>query len=87
MYTMSGTGVTNFEFTDGNVLPNTVTNATSGGDNINVFKDGYVPSQIGGKSHRKVSNRKGKTMRKSKKGKKGKKTNKSRKNTTRNRRK
>jgi hypothetical protein len=84
MYTMSGTGVTNFEFTEGNVLPNTVTTATSGGDNINVFKDGYVPSQIGGKSHRKVSSRKGKTMRKSKKGKK---TNKSRKNTTRNRRK
>ena len=75
---MSGTGVTNFEFTEGNVLPNTVTTATSGGDNINVFKDGYVPSQIGGKSHRKTSTRKGKSMHK-----KGKKMNKTRKDTRR----
>lgn len=79
---MSGTGVTNFEFTEGNVLPNTVTTATSGGDNINVFKDGYVPSQIGGKSHRKMSTRKGKSMRK-----KGKKMITTRKNTRRYKRK
>lgn len=81
---MSGTGVTNFEFTDGNVLPNTVTTAASGGDNINVFKDGYVPSQTGGKSHRKMSSKKGKSMRKDKKGKK---MNKTRKNTRRYKRK
>lgn len=79
---MSGTGVTNFEFTDGNVLPNTITTATSGGDNINVFKDGYVPSQIGGKSHRKMSYRKRKSMHKN-----GKKMNKTRKNTRRYKRK
>lgn len=84
---MSGTGVTDVEFSQGNVLSDTVTTATSGGDNVNVFKDSYVPAQTGGKSHRKMSSRKGKTMRKSKKSKKGKKTNKSRKNTTRNRRK
>ena len=81
---MSGTGVTNFEFTDGNVLPNTVTNATSGGDNINVFKDGYVPSQIGGKSHRKMSTRKRKSGGKHKLVKK---MNKTRKNTRRYKRK
>jgi hypothetical protein len=80
---MSGNGLTNFDFTEGNVLSDTVTTATSGGDNINVFKDSYAPSQMGGKSKRKTSSRKGKgkSMRKSKK------MNKSRKNTRRNRRK
>ena len=80
---MSGNGLTNFDFTEGNVLSDTVTTATSGGDNINVFKDSYAPSQMGGKSKRKTSSRKGKgkSMGKSKK------MNKSRKNTRRNRRK
>lgn len=81
---MSGTGVTDVEFSQGNVLSDTVTTATSGGDNVNVFKDSYVPAQTGGKSHRKMSSRKGKTMRKSKKGKK---MNKTRKNTRRYKRK
>lgn len=83
---MSGNGLTNFDFTEGNVLSDTVTTATSGGDNINVFKDSYAPSQMGGKSKRKTSSRKGKgkSMRKSKQSKK---MNKSRKNTRRNRRK
>lgn len=82
---MSGNGLTNFEFTEGNVLSDTVTTATSGGDNINVFKDSYAPSQMGGKSKRKTSSRKGKSRGKSMR--KSKKMSKSRKNTTRNRRK
>lgn len=85
MYIMSGNGLTNFEFTEGNVLSDTVTTATSGGDNINVFKDSYAPSQMGGKSKRKTSSRKGKSRGKSMR--KSKKMSKSRKNTTRNRRK
>lgn len=81
---MSGTGVTNFSFTEGNVLPNTVTTATSGGDNINVFKANFEPAQTGGKKHRKSCGKKCKSMRiKKNKSKK----NKSRKNTRRNRRK
>lgn len=81
---MSGTGITNFAFTEGNVLPNTVTTATSGGDNINVFKANFEPTQTGGKMHRKSYGKKRKSMRKLKK--KSKK-NKTRKNTRRNRRK
>ena len=80
---MSGNGVTNFSFTGGNVLPNTITTATSGGDNINLFKDGTP--QTGGKKHRKSCGKKRKSMRKIKKNKS--KKNKSRKNTRRNRRK
>tara|TARA_B110000879_G_scaffold197837_1_gene268972 strand:- start:2157 stop:2405 length:249 start_codon:yes stop_codon:yes gene_type:complete len=82
---MSGTGVTNFSFTSGNVLPNTVTTATSGGDNINVFKANFEPVQTGGKKHRKSCGKKCKSMHKLKKRKSNK--NKSRKNTRRNRRK
>jgi hypothetical protein len=83
---MSGNGVTNFSFTEGNVLPNTVTTATSGGDNINVFKAIFEPAaQTGGKKHRKSCGKKRKSMRKIKKNKS--KKNKSRKNTRRNRRK
>ena len=82
---MSGTGVTNFSFTEGNVLPNTVTTATSGGDNINVFKANFEPAQTGGKKHGKSRSKKCKSMRKIKKNKS--KNNKSRKNTRRNRRK
>lgn len=83
---MSGTGVTNFSFTEGNVLPNTITTATSGGDNINLFKDNFEPAaQMGGKKHRKSCGKKRKSMRKIKKNKS--KKNKSRKNTRRNRRK
>ena len=87
MYIMSGNGLTNFEFTEGNVLSDTVTTATSGGDNINVFKDSYAPSQMGGKSKRKTSSRKGKGRGRGKSMRKSKKMSKSRKNTTRNRRK
>lgn len=83
---MSGTGVTNFNFSEGNVLPSNATMSTSGGDNINVFKANYSPSQTGGKKHRKSYGKKGKSMRKLKKNNKSKK-NKSRKNTRRNRRK
>ena len=83
---MSGTGITNFAFTEGNVLPNTVTTATSGGDNINVFKANFEPTQTGGKIHRKSYGKKRKSMRKLKKKNKSKK-NKTRKNTRRNRRK
>jgi len=83
---MSGNGVTNFSFTEGNVLPNTITTATSGGDNINLFKDNFEPAaQMGGKKHRKSCGKKCKSMRKIKKNKS--KKNKSRKNTRRNRRK
>lgn len=82
---MSGTGVTNFSFTEGNVLPNTVTTATSGGDNINVFKANFEPAQTGGKKHGKSRNKKRKSMRKIQKNKS--KKNQSRKNTRRNRRK
>jgi len=82
---MSGTGVTNFSFTEDNVLPNNVTTATSGGDNINVFKANFEPAQTGGKKHRKSCGKKRKSMRKIKKNKS--KKNKSRKNTRRNRRK
>jgi len=82
---MSGNGVTNFSFTEGNVLPNDVTTATSGGDNINVFKANFEPAQTGGKKHRKSCGKKRKSMRKIKKNKS--KKNKSRKNTRRNRRK
>ena len=82
---MSGTGVTNFQFTEGNVLPSDVTTSTSGGDNINVFKANYAPVQTGGKKHRKSYGKKRKSMRKIKKNKS--KKNKSRKNTRRNRRK
>ena len=82
---MSGTGVTNFSFTESNVLPNNVTTATSGGDNINVFKTNFEPAQMGGKKHRKSCGKKLKSMRKIKKNKS--KKNKSRKNTRRNRRK
>ena len=83
---MSGNGVTNFSFTEGNVLPNTVTTATSGGDNTNVFKANFEPAaQTGGKKHRKSCGKKRKSMRKIKKNKS--KKNKSRKNTRRNRRK
>lgn len=82
---MSGTGVTNFHFSEGNVLPNDVPTFTSGGDNINVFKSNYTPFQTGGKKHRKSSGKKCKSMRKLKKNKS--KKNKSRKNTRRNRRK
>jgi len=82
---MSGTGVTNFSFTEDNVLPNNVTTATSGGDNINVFKANFEPAQMGGKKHRKSCGKKRKSMRKIKKNKS--KKNKSRKNTRRNRRK
>jgi hypothetical protein len=82
---MSGTGITNFVFTEGNVLPNTVTTATSGGDNINVFKANFEPTQTGGKMRRKSCGKKRKSMRKIKKNKS--KKNKSRKNTRRNRRK
>ena len=82
---MSGTGSTNFVFAEGNVLPNTVTTATSGGDNINVFKANFEPTQTGGKIHRKSYGKKRKSMRKIKKNKS--KKNKSRKNTRRNRRK
>lgn len=82
---MSGNGVTNFSFTEGNVLPNTITTATSGGDNINVFKGNFGPPQTGGKKHRKSCGKKRKSMRKIKKNKS--KKNKSRKNTRRNRRK
>jgi len=83
---MSGTGVTNFSFTEGNVLSNTVTTATSGGDNINVFKANFEPTQTGGKMRRKSCGKKRKSMRKLKKNNKSKK-NKTRKNTRRNRRK
>ena len=83
---MSGTGVTNFSFTEGNVLSNTVTTATSGGDNINVFKANFEPTQTGGKMRRKSYGKKRKSMRKLKKKNKSKK-NKTRKNTRRNRRK
>ena len=55
---MSGTGVTNFHFSEGNVLPNDVPTFTSGGDNINVFKSNYTPFQAGGKKHRKSSGKK-----------------------------
>jgi|TARA_B110000285_G_C15005285_1_gene553524 hypothetical protein len=82
---MSGTGITNFAFTEGNVLPNTMTTATSGGDNINVFKANFQPVQTGGKKHRKSYGKKRKSMRNLKKNKS--KKNKSRKNTRRNRRK
>ena len=82
---MSGNGVTNFSFTEGNVLPNDVTTATSGGDNINLFKATFEPAQTGGKKHRKSCGKKRKSMRKIKKNKS--KKNKSRKNTRRNRRK
>ena len=82
---MSGNGVTNFSFTGGNVLPNNVTTATSGGDNINVFKANFWPPLTGGKKHRKSCGKKRKSMRKIKKNKS--KKNKSRKNTRRNRRK
>ena len=82
---MSGTGVTNFSFTEDNVLPNNVTTATSGGDNINVFKANFEPAQTCGKKHRKSCGKKCKSMRKIKKNKS--KKNKSRKNTRRNRRK
>ena len=82
---MSGTGITNFAFTEGNVLPNTMTTATSGGDNINVFKANFQPVQTGGKKHRKSYGKKRKSMRNLKKNKSNK--NKSRKNTRRNRRK
>ena len=83
---MSGTGITNFVFAEGNVLPNTVTTATSGGDNINVFKANFEPTQTGGKMRRKSYGKKRKSMRKLKKNNKSKK-NKTRKNTRRNRRK
>lgn len=82
---MSGNGVTNFSFTEGNVLPNDVTTATSGGDNINVFKANFEPAQTGGKKHGKSRSKKCKSMRKLNKNKS--KKNKSRKNTRRNRRK
>lgn len=82
---MSGTGVTNFSFTEGAVLPTNVTTATSGGDNINVFKANFGPVQTGGKRHRKSCGKKCKSMRKIKKRKS--KKNKSRKNTRRNTRK
>ena len=82
---MSGNGITNFAFTEGNVLPNTMTTATSGGDNINVFKANFQPVQTGGKKHRKSYGKKRKSMRNLKKNKS--KKNKSRKNTRRNRRK
>jgi hypothetical protein len=82
---MSGTGVTNFSFTEDDVLPNNVTTSTSGGDNINVFKANFEPAQTGGKKHRKSCGKKCKSMRKIKKNKS--KKNKSRKNTRRNRRK
>jgi hypothetical protein len=82
---MSGTGVTNFSFTEGTVLPTNVTTATSGGDNINVFKANFGPVQTGGKKHRKSCGKKRKSMRKIKKRKS--KKNKSRKNTRRNTRK
>lgn len=82
---MSGTGVTNFAFTESNVLPNDVTTATSGGDNINVFKANFEPTQTGGKKHRKSYGKKRKSMHEIKK--KASKKNKSRKNTRRNRRK
>lgn len=82
---MSGNGVTNFSFIEGNVLPNDVTTATSGGDNINVFKANFAPTQTGGKKHSKSCGKKCKSMRKLNKNKN--KKNKSRKNTRRNRRK
>jgi hypothetical protein len=82
---MSGTGVTDFSFTEGTVLPTNVTTATSGGDNINVFKANFGPVQTGGKKHRKSCGKKRKSMRKIKKRKS--KKNKSRKNTRRNTRK
>ena len=82
---MSGTGVTNFSFTEGSTLPDNVTTATSGGDNINVFKANYIHT-AGGKYHRKSYNKKKKSIRKIKTNKKSKK-NKSRKNTRRNKRK
>jgi hypothetical protein len=82
---MSGNGITNLSFTEGNVLPNTVTTATSGGDNINVFKANFEPAQTGGKKHRKSRSKKRKSMCKIKKNKS--KKNQSRKNTRRNRRK
>ena len=85
---MSGTGVTNFQFTEDDVLPNNVTTATSGGDNINVFKANFESeAQMGGKKHRKSCGKKRKSMRKIKKNKSKSKKNKSRKNTRRNRRK
>ena len=59
---MSGTGVTNFHFSEGNVLPNDVPTFTSGGDNINVFKSNYTPFQAGGKKHRKSSGKKCKSI-------------------------
>ena len=82
---MSGTGVTKFSFTEDNVLPNNVTTATSGGDNINVFKANFEPAQTGGKKHGKSRSKKRKSMRKIQTNKS--KKNKSRKNTRRNRRK
>ena len=82
---MSGTGVTDFSFTEGTVLPTNVTTATSGGDNINVFKANFGSVQTGGKKHRKSCGKKCKSMRKIKKRKS--KKNKSRKNTRRNTRK
>tara|TARA_B100001175_G_scaffold250885_1_gene218096 strand:- start:332 stop:580 length:249 start_codon:yes stop_codon:yes gene_type:complete len=82
---MSGTGVTNFSFAEDNVLPNNVTTATSGGNNINVFKANFEPAQMGGKKRRKSCGKKCKSMRKIKKNKS--KKNKSRKNTRQNRRK
>ena len=44
---MSGTGGGFFEFTEGNVLPNTVGTATSGGAELVALKQG------GGKKHKK----------------------------------
>jgi hypothetical protein len=59
---MSGTGGGFFEFTEGNVLPNTVATATSGGAELVALKQG------GGKKHRKKqTKKKTKTNRKLKK--------------------
>lgn len=59
---MSGTGGGFFEFTEGNVLPNTVATGTSGGAELVALKQG------GGRKHkRKTTKKKTKTNRKLKK--------------------
>lgn len=72
---MSGIGSSPSDFSQGNVLPNVITTATSGGEILNSMKAGALtPSLCGGKRHKRSKSTK---LRKNKKSKSAKrKTNK-----------
>lgn len=64
---MSGTGSTLSHFSEGNVLPNNITSATSGGELLNSMKAGALPPALcGGKKHKRSKSTKRRKNKKSK---------------------